>query len=1034
MKKLLFAIAALFCTTLSFAQEYMVIENPNGGYSAFDVSVISQAYFKEFSASGEGTKENPFNVAAANAKCKAVGAEPSAEKYYVKGIVVSTGSNSNGRAAYIADDNSGINRLYIYKLSLPDGITLTRNDEVVLYGVLYHWGNLTTEMEAELVSINGQDISGGNIETVPISNVLAGADGVTYCVRGEVTKITNTQYGNYYIKDETGELCIYGTLDANGLPKNFASLGIEVGDIVTVMGPRKDYNGTVELVDVRVLKIEKSVIEPKGSGTLADPYNVQAVLNYIETLGADTPSEQEFYIKGYVTSITSQFATPYGNATFTISDTKAGANSFLVYRALYLENKKWEEGNPTLNEGDEVIVYGKVTNYKGTTPETVQNTAYIYSLNGKTKAENGGGTPSDEVKVVTIAQFNAAEVSTEVWYQLTGVVCNLKDGDPYGNFDLVDATDSVYVYGLLSEKGGAKKLFQDLVAAKGIKNGSTITIIGNRGAYKDKIEVMNAYFVSIEGEGDGGNTETAGTLAKPFTPTEANEFVSKMEAGTSTDKDYYIKGKLVKYANKGEFGTQYGNSSFYISVDGKEDSEQFFVYRTYYLGNQKYSDDSWLKPQVGDEVIICGKLTSYNGTPETVANQSYIYSLNGKTEIESGGSTPTPSDEAKAVSIAQFNEAAESTEVWYQLTGTISNLKDNDQYGNFDLTDETGSVYVYGLLSEKGGAKKKFQELVAAKGIANGSKITIIGNRGSYNNKIEVMNAYFVSIEGEGGGEQGGGVNANKNTSGPAEAQYRYEFPKLKGGNNVVVVHKSILNKDTNEKGVNYCVEWDPSIRAQRWSCYQLYNSVNYSSGNVTRYSADNDGSLSPECQYPNDPDLPAEYQFTVDSYKGSGYDHGHICPSADRQRATECNYQTFFITNMQPQNNDFNAGIWATMEAQVRTWAKNYDTLYVCKGGTIDNRNYIIKYLGSGKNQIPVPQYFYMAVLGKKGSTYKATGFWIDQNNHPSTSIKDYALTIQELEEKTGIDFFCNMPDDIEKSVETVSRSTMESEWYWSY
>ena len=752
MKKLLFAIAALFCTTLSFAQEYMVIENPNGGYSAFDVSVISQAYFKEFSASGEGTKENPFNVAAANAKCKAVGAEPSAEKYYVKGIVVSTGSNSNGRAAYIADDNSGINRLYIYKLSLPDGITLTRNDEVVLYGVLYHWGNLTTEMEAELVSINGQDISGGNIETVPISNVLAGADGVTYCVRGEVTKITNTQYGNYYIKDETGELCIYGTLDANGLPKNFASLGIEVGDIVTVMGPRKDYNGTVELVDVRVLKIEKSVIEPKGSGTLADPYNVQAVLNYIETLGADTPSEQEFYIKGYVTSITSQFATPYGNATFTISDTKAGANSFLVYRALYLENKKWEEGNPTLNEGDEVIVYGKVTNYKGTTPETVQNTAYIYSLNGKTKAENGGGTPSDEVKVVTIAQFNAAEVSTEVWYQLTGVVCNLKDGDPYGNFDLVDATDSVYVYGLLSEKGGAKKLFQDLVAAKGIKNGSTITIIGNRGAYKDKIEVMNAYFVSIEGEGDGGNTETAGTLAKPFTPTEANEFVSKMEAGTSTDKDYYIKGKLVKYANKGEFGTQYGNSSFYISVDGKEDSEQFFVYRTYYLGNQKYSDDSWLKPQVGDEVIICGKLTSYNGTPETVANQSYIYSLNGKTEIESGGSTPTPSDEAKAVSIAQFNEAAESTEVWYQLTGTISNLKDNDQYGNFDLTDETGSVYVYGLLSEKGGAKKKFQELVAAKGIANGSKITIIGNRGAYKDKIEVMNAYFVSIEGEGDG------------------------------------------------------------------------------------------------------------------------------------------------------------------------------------------------------------------------------------------------------------------------------------------
>ena len=95
----------------------------------------------------------------------------------------------------------------------------------------------------------------------------------------------------------------------------------------------------------------------------------------------------------------------------------------------------------------------------------------------------------------------------------------------------------------------------------------------------------------------------------------------------------------------------------------------------------------------------------------------------------------------------EFLAAAESTTDWYQLSGTVKNLKDGDQFGNFDIEDGTGSVYVYGLLSEKGGEKKKFQELVAAKGIANGKKITIIGNRGSYNDKIEVMNAYFVSIE-----------------------------------------------------------------------------------------------------------------------------------------------------------------------------------------------------------------------------------------------------------------------------------------------
>ena len=77
----------------------------------------------------------------------------------------------------------------------------------------------------------------------------------------------------------------------------------------------------------------------------------------------------------------------------------------------------------------------------------------------------------------------------------------------------------------------------------------------------------------------------------------------------------------------------------------------------------------------------------------------------------------------------------------------LSNIKDGDQYGNFDITDETGTVYVYGLLAEKAGEKKKFQDLVIAKGIANGKKITIIGNRGEYQGKIEVLNAYFVSIE-----------------------------------------------------------------------------------------------------------------------------------------------------------------------------------------------------------------------------------------------------------------------------------------------
>ena len=151
-------------------------------------------------------------------------------------------------------------------------------------------------------------------------------------------------------------------------------------------------------------------------------------------------------------------------------------------------------------------------------------------------------------------------------------------------------------------------------------------------------------------------------------------------------------------------------------------------------------------------------VTAGSGTLEgkvwTGEADEVVFTIGGNTQLkkivingDGGGETPNPQpSEVQTVTIAAFNAAAESNDVWYQLTGTIKNLKDGDQYGNFDLEDETGSVYVYGVLSEKGGAKKKFQELVTEKGIKEGDKLTIIGNRGSYNDKIEVLNAYFVSV------------------------------------------------------------------------------------------------------------------------------------------------------------------------------------------------------------------------------------------------------------------------------------------------
>ncbi len=260
--------------------------------------------------------------------------------------------------------------------------------------------------------------------------------------------------------------------------------------------------------------------------------------------------------------------------------------------------------------------------------------------------------------------------------------------------------------------------------------------------------------------------------------------------------------------------------------------------------------------------------------------------------------------------------------------------------------------------------------------------------------------------------------NANANNARQNADLGRLEFPHVKGGSSVVIVHKCLLNSRTGETGVNYSVEWDAMKRAQRWSCYQMYESLR--EGNTSRYYAN---SKKGEEQYPHDDFLLPDYQLPNDPYWGSGYDHGHICPSADRLSSFECNYQTFYLTNMQPQVNAFNANVWANMEGMVRTWNRNSfrDTLYVCKGGTIDDKNNILRYIGTGASQIPVPKYFFMALLCKNSQGYKAMAFWIEHKAgyDDGNALKQYVISIDELEEKTGIDFFCNLPDDIEDSVE---------------
>lgn len=530
-KSFILSIAALAMAATSFAQEYMVVEGYNGQTARFNVNAIKQVYFLANETHGNGTADNPYNVAAIieqtanlnNGEYYNDGAE-----VYVTGIVTETIDISvqYGNATYyISDDAQGTNRFYVYR---------------------------------------GKMLNGANVES------------------------------------ETD---------------------IEVGDSVTICGKIKNYKGLNEFDMGNYLTFIKKAksggeVTP---GTATAPLTVAQALDYIETLGADVQSP-EGYVKGKIASI-SEVSVQYGNATYAISDDGSDENTLLVYRGFSLGGAKFTSEDE-IKVGDEVIIMGKFVNFKGNTKEVVQGSA-IYSLNGKT---DGGVTPVEEVNIVTIAQFKAAEVSSDVWYQLTGTVVNLKDGDQYGNFDLVDATDSVYVYGLLSEKGGAKKKFQELVAAKGIKNGSKITIIGNRGEYNGKIEVMNAYFVSIEGD---EVPQSTGTLDNPITASQAYTIVSAMEADVVSEADYYVKGKIssIKYT----FSAQYGTATFNISDDGNASDKEFTVYSCYYLDNQPWVDGN-TQVQVGDDVTVCGKVVNYRGsTPEFASKKNYLVRINTQT-------------------------------------------------------------------------------------------------------------------------------------------------------------------------------------------------------------------------------------------------------------------------------------------------------------------------------------------------------------------------------------------------------------------
>jgi len=498
-----------------------------------------------------------------------------------------------------------------------------------------------------------------------IAEVAAGTDGVTYRIRGTVTSIANTNYGNLYIADDTGTIYVYGLFNAKGqYPKDaggWATFGVEVGDVVTVQGPRTLYNGTtLELVDATLISVEKSLIEVDpsdvalGSDAGTFTVSVKSKANGMAVLPSESwvrvtdiaagEGDAVVYSFAYdantttaVRKATIQFKAANSSKTVNVSQEGVPPTGQSVTEIVALPDDSgvetlestvvakttkgfvlsdgttaiyaYDSGANAVEIGDVVKVLATKTTYNG-----------VPELASVTSVEKTGTAAVDypAAKDVT-ADAATYAASVAEYIQFTGV---LKVSGNYFNVE-IDGADP-------ATKQGSVVNPVDALGAKDF-DGKKVTVTGFFNGLSGGNKYLNVIATKIEEAG------AKGTLANPYTPLEACDAVKDLtwtdNSTYDTTDDVYVAGKISRIANKGTYteGGTYGNASFFISADGTENGE-FQVFRALYLGNKKFAEGQ-TDIKVGDDVIIYGKLMNYKGnTPETVSGKAYLYSLNGKTE------------------------------------------------------------------------------------------------------------------------------------------------------------------------------------------------------------------------------------------------------------------------------------------------------------------------------------------------------------------------------------------------------------------
>ena len=185
-----------------------------------------------------------------------------------------------------------------------------------------------------------------------------------------------------------------------------------------------------------------------------------------------------------------------------------------------------------------------------------------------------------------------------------------------------------------------------------------------------------------------------------------------------------------------------------------------------------------------------------------------------------------------------------------------------------------------------------------------------------------------------------------------------------------------------------------------------------------------------------NSPSIPQSCQadLTSGTYSGSTYRRGHMCPNGSRNGNETMQKQTFYVTNQVPQiQNNFNSGIWSNLENAVQSLAQS-EEIYVVTGVAFnkEGESRTVNYVSPADNssqKCPIPNYFYKLVLRVKysGSTVsdaRAIGFWMEHKAYTGDSSVNYTVSVDQIEQWTGFDFFVNLPDLIESSAESATLS----------